>query len=199
MSEVVRAYIVNLAEIRRLIGSKDGQLANQIVLSQAHEIAELNDIFSDDIDDGMPTFEESVKRLIDGAPPIDDPSMCWYTIELVARHLGRQIPVQGLEDVDYTYLSDVDQVLVDLLSVPRELALTGILERGVSMDLPSAGGEPSVGALEADDCRTIAALVEGVDADDLDADSEILRGVRSYLDVVDEAVRAAADAMFFYG
>jgi hypothetical protein len=85
-------YAVDLEDVVRAQGSKDGSLVAKIVKRYAADIEESNAWFEEELADGAPTLDEALRQIVDGAPLDADYGFQYgYALELLCRHFGARV------------------------------------------------------------------------------------------------------------
>lgn len=199
MSYTINAYVVAIQRLRELIGSKDQGLYKRVLSARANVIADHNENLAEEIRKGVPPLEQALMFVIDGVSvPAAHAFQCWLAIELLVDHLGQRIMVPAFVGIDTGYLHEVDRVLTESLRIPQRFALTSLLERTPPLGLTAPRGFPSIGFLAAAECADLVKTLDGIDADDLEGNEEVVQGVADYMNMVDEAVASAVDVLLFY-
>lgn len=151
MSYGVQAYAVDLAAVKKAIGSGNAVFAKRLAKSQAREIAQIDDV---DFDEGLTPAADVLKALIvDGAPAETDedetPAYKFgYALEILCREQGEWLENSAFSAMGSEYVDAIDAALKKAKS-KRKVA--SILFRGSPVPLPEIADFPTIGWLSAEE------------------------------------------------
>ena len=196
MSYTLRGYRVDLKSLERVFGSKDQALLREIVSARTQATDAPNTLAAER---AISELEESLARILDGGPYDEgNAHRYWHAVEILAAHLGQELSMPALANVNSLFLDEVDQVLTKTLHVQESLRLAALLERPPCFALPTTDSFPSIGYLTLRECTDLANVLDGIDPDELDGEEAILLGVAEYAIMIDAACAASLDVLIFY-
>lgn len=151
MSYGVQAYAVDLAVVKKTVGSGNAVLAKRLAKSQAREIEQIDDV---DFDEGLTPAAKVLETLIvEGAPEETEEDETpgykfGYALEILCREKGEWLPASAFSAMGSEYVDALDAALKKAKS-KRKVA--SILFRGSPVPLPEIADFPAVGWLSADE------------------------------------------------
>lgn len=152
MSYGVHAYAVDLASLKKTLGSGDSVFAKRLSKKFAKELAEVDDL---GFDEGGPSAADCLRTLIVGgvdaahaaADDEDVPGYLFgYALEIVCREIGDRLPNRAFSGMGSEYFEAIDAALKKAKSTRT---ISSIVNRGDPMKLPFIDDFPSIGWLSA--------------------------------------------------
>jgi predicted DNA-binding WGR domain protein len=158
----VHAYAVDLAAVKKTIGSGNAVLAKRLAKSEASELEQIDDV---DFDEGLTRAADVLRRLIvEGAPAETDEEETpgykfGYALEVVCRSLGEWLPNSAFSAMGSEYFETLDRALEKAKS-KRKVA--SIVFRGSPVRLPEIEDFPAIGWLSADEVQAWRAELQAL-------------------------------------
>lgn len=176
MSYALQPYAIDLAQLRRAVGSGDAELTSALVARFGRELDGLDAID----DEAEPSAREALDQLIDGEATDGEANFRYgWCLELLCRHLGHRLSNRHWSQMQMGWFERVSALLPGGSGGP----LWSRLVYGVPpVDLPAVDDFPMVGHLAADDVETLAERVRaGIEAAPDSEEREALDEVRRWL------------------
>lgn len=151
MSYGVHAYAVDLAALKKTIGSRDAVLAKRLAKSQARALEQIDDV---DFERGMTPAADVLRTLIvDGAPTktagAKTPAYKFgYALEVLCRSTGEWLPNTVFSAMGSEYFEMLDAALKKAKS---RYKVASVVFRGPPVRLPEIEDFPAIGWLSSDE------------------------------------------------
>lgn len=199
MSYGITPIAVDLAEVRRAIGSEDEALLGELVAEFEDRLAEI-EAMSDPDAKGQVTTVGALGHLIRG----EGPDMSWwvrfkygYALEMICLHFGEELPNEEWLDMRWEWAERVDEAL-GRAGVPadRFRMVFFLMTRGLPVDAPPTDDLPAFGHLLRDEMPAAREALDGADRAALDREeAAAIDQVRRWLE---SCMAAGRDLVCFY-
>lgn len=130
------AYAVDLELLKSVLGSKDEALLSRLMAAYSADLAQLDEWFEDDIEDGAPSSGQALKELVSGDAPksVSGVAQYGYALEILCRGIGQVMYPAHLTQLSTDWLagrSGLDQLgtspgpLLGLVPIPFDFPGVG--------------------------------------------------------------------------
>lgn len=171
-------WAVDTDKLKQVAGSKDEKLRRMIGGRFKRDLAELDELFEDDINEGEPNAYEVLRQLIDGTVPKGARGAIYaYAFKLLVEHFGRPLDNSAVYPWSSPDFGPVNAAL-EKMGVPFKMdELHG---SSLPVKLPLPDDFPLTGWVDAAEVKKVAAAFEGAEYAGKDEETrrivETLRG-----------------------